>query len=58
MTSPAEAEDFHAQYAAALHTYLDTHNEDNLAVCHELGRRALQDQISMLDIIEPLPDRR
>jgi PAS domain S-box-containing protein len=46
------AADFHAQYAAALRAYLDDQSEDTLAVGHELGRRALQDQISMLEIIE------
>src|SRR5262245_22877380 len=46
------AADFHAQYAAALRAYLDDQGEDTLAVGHELGRRALQDQISMLEIIE------
>ncbi len=45
-------EDFHAHYVAALHTFLDARDEDSLAVGHELGRRALQEQISMLDIIE------
>ncbi len=44
--------DFHAQYLAALKTYLDRHDEDSLAVGHDLGRRALREQISMLDIIE------
>ncbi|WP_205875260.1 SpoIIE family protein phosphatase [Mycobacterium camsae] len=45
-------DDFHDQYRAALRAYLKTRNEDSLAVGHELGRRALQEQISMLDIIE------
>ena len=45
-------DDFHAHYIAALRTYLDVRDEDSLAVGHELGRRALQEQISMLDIIE------
>lgn len=45
-------DDFHDQYRAALRTYLETRNEGSLAVGHELGRRALQEQISMLDIIE------
>jgi PAS domain S-box-containing protein len=44
--------DFHAQYAAALRAYLAAQAEDTLAVGHELGRRALQEQISMLEIIE------
>ena len=46
------ADDFHAQYVAALHTYLDARDEDILAVGHELGRRALQEQISVLEIVE------
>jgi PAS domain S-box-containing protein len=44
--------DFQAEYAVALRTYLDARDDDSLAVGHELGRRALQEQISMLDIIE------
>jgi PAS domain S-box-containing protein len=47
-----DTDDFHAQYIAALQTYLDARDEDSLAVGHELGRRALQQRISMLDIIE------
>jgi PAS domain S-box-containing protein len=46
------AEDFHTRYAAALRTYLAESTEANLAVGHEFGRRALQQQISMLEIIE------
>jgi PAS domain S-box-containing protein len=46
------AGDFHAQYAAALRAYVAAQREDTLAVGHELGRRALVDQISMLEIIE------
>ena len=45
-------EDFHAQYAAALRAYLNARDEDSLTVGHELGRRALQEQISTLDIVE------
>ncbi|MGA7050590.1 MAG: SpoIIE family protein phosphatase [Mycobacterium sp.] len=45
-------EDFHAEYIAALHTYLDARDEDSLAVGYELGRRALEEKISVLDIIE------
>ena len=45
-------EDFHAQYISALHTYLDARDEDSLAVGYELGRRALEEKISVLDIIE------
>jgi len=47
-----QAADFHAQYVAALQAYVAAQGEDTLAVGHELGRRALQDQISMLEIIE------
>ncbi len=43
---------FYVRYADALHTYLGKHDEATLAVGHELGRRALRDQVSMLDIIE------
>src|SRR5246127_547037 len=46
------SDDFHAQYTAALQTYLNARDEDSLAVGHELGRRALEEEISMLDIIE------
>jgi PAS domain S-box-containing protein len=46
------SDDFHAQYSAALRTYLGARDEDSLAVGHELGRRALEEQISMLDIVE------
>ncbi|MHA7650081.1 SpoIIE family protein phosphatase [Mycobacterium sp. ML4] len=45
-------QDFHDEYRVALRNYLNDRNEDSLAVAHELGRRALQEQISMLDIIE------
>src|ERR1051326_2082964 len=44
--------EFHAAYAAALSAYLAAQREDTLAVGHELGRRALADQISILEIIE------
>src|SRR3984957_9114907 len=44
--------DFHVGYAAALRTYLEERGEEDLAVGHELGRRALQEGISMLDVIE------
>ena len=44
--------DFHAEYTVALHGYLDARDEDTLAVGHELGRRALQEDISVLEIIE------
>jgi PAS domain S-box-containing protein len=44
--------DFHAQYTSALHGYLSARDEDTLAVGHELGRRALQEDISVLEIVE------
>jgi PAS domain S-box-containing protein len=47
-----DAADFHVQYAAALRAYLTAQGEDTLAVGHDLGRRALQEQISMLEIVE------
>jgi PAS domain S-box-containing protein len=47
-----DAADFHAQYAAALRAYLTEQGEEALAVGHELGRRALQEQVSMLEIVE------
>src|SRR5271166_4853761 len=47
-----EPRDFHVGYAAALRTYLEARGEEDLAVGHELGRRALQEGISMLDVIE------
>lgn len=47
-----QAEAFHVRYAEALRTYLEARSEENLAVGHELGRRALQERISMLDIVE------
>ncbi|MBW8711783.1 MAG: PAS domain S-box protein, partial [Mycobacterium sp.] len=43
---------FHTSYATALRAYLAAQGEDTLAVGHELGRRALQEQVSMLEIIE------
>jgi PAS domain S-box-containing protein len=52
MTHGSNTDEFHAQYTAALRSYLHARSEDNLAVGHELGRRALQEQISVLDIIE------
>ncbi len=46
------AQDFDVQYAAALRSFLAGQSEASLAVGHELGRRALQERISMLEIIE------
>jgi PAS domain S-box-containing protein len=45
-------DDFHTAYTAALLSYLETRNEEDLAVGHELGRRALHDAISTLEIVE------
>ncbi len=39
-------------YAEALNAYLATRDEASLAIGHELGRRALRDRMSVLDIIE------
>ncbi|MBV8929772.1 MAG: SpoIIE family protein phosphatase, partial [Mycobacteriaceae bacterium] len=47
-----DASDFRYGYAAALTNYLAAQGEATLAVGHDLGRQALQDRISMLDIIE------
>ncbi|OBJ17430.1 SpoIIE family protein phosphatase [Mycobacterium colombiense] len=44
--------DFHEQYEAALRAYLGSHDEASLSVGNELGRRALKEQISLLDIVE------
>ena len=49
MTAPG---DFYVSYANALHAYLQSKDEASLAVGHELGRRALSDRMSVLDIIE------
>jgi PAS domain S-box-containing protein len=43
---------FHAQYAVALRTYLQTRSEKDLVVGNELGRRALHDDVGMLRIVE------
>lgn len=48
----SSSDDFHTQYRSALSSYLDARDEDVLARGYELGRRALQERISMLDIIE------
>ncbi|HYY00049.1 MAG TPA: phosphatase RsbU N-terminal domain-containing protein, partial [Mycobacterium sp.] len=45
-------DDFHTAYVAALRRYLETRNEEDLSVGQELGRRALHDDISMLEIVE------
>lgn len=44
--------DFYQQYEAALRAYLESHDEASLSTGNELGRRALQEQISLLDIVE------
>ncbi|HEX9831994.1 MAG TPA: phosphatase RsbU N-terminal domain-containing protein, partial [Mycobacterium sp.] len=44
--------DFYVQYAEALTAYVQSRAEASLAVGHELGRRALSERMSMLDIIE------
>ncbi|MEY8013917.1 SpoIIE family protein phosphatase [Mycobacterium servetii] len=48
----SKADAFRARYDAALRAYLAARDEDSLAVGHELGRIALQDRISVLDIVE------
>src|SRR5690348_15233514 len=52
MTGSETNAEFHASYATALGAYLAEQGEDTLAVGHELGRRALANQISILEIIE------
>jgi PAS domain S-box-containing protein len=44
--------DFYQRYAEALDAYLDTGDEGSLAIGHELGRRALSERMSVLEIIE------
>ncbi len=46
------SDNFHDRYTQALHAFLAARDEDSLAVGDELGRRALQEQVSMLDIVE------
>ncbi|UXA06902.1 SpoIIE family protein phosphatase [Mycobacterium sp. SMC-2] len=48
----SDHDEFHAQYAAALRSYLRERDQDSLAVAYELGRRALQEQVSLLEIVE------
>jgi PAS domain S-box-containing protein len=52
MTSEAGGKDFFAHYAEALTEFVQTKAEASLAVGHELGRRALSERMSMLEIIE------
>jgi PAS domain S-box-containing protein len=44
--------DFHQSYAAALHSFLVAGEESSLTVGYELGRQALEERISALEIIE------
>jgi PAS domain S-box-containing protein len=46
------SDDFHALYAGALRAYLQAPVEKDLAVGNELGRRALNHDVSMLGIVE------
>lgn len=49
MTDPG---DFYLRYAEALNAYLEARDEASLAIGHDLGRQALRDRMSVLDIIE------
>jgi PAS domain S-box-containing protein len=44
--------DYYARYAAALKSYLMAREEASLEIGHDLGRQALRDRISVLEIIE------
>lgn len=44
--------EFHDRYRTALHGHLDAQDEASLAVGHELGRRALTERVSTLEIVE------
>ena len=48
--------DYYGRYAAALKSYLMAGAEASLEVGHDLGRQALRDRISTLEIIETLDD--
>jgi PAS domain S-box-containing protein len=48
----SNAKAFYVRYADALRNYLSTRDNASLAVGHELGRQAVREQLSMLDIIE------
>lgn len=52
MSDDISTDGFHARYADALRTYLDTRDEASLAIGYELGRTALQNQVSLLEIVE------
>lgn len=45
-------DDFHAEYSAALLAYLAARDDKTLAAAYELGRRALQQEVSLLAIVE------
>ena len=45
------SDDFHTQYAAALRAYLQAPGEKDLGAGNELGRQALNDDVSMLGIV-------
>ena len=45
-------DDFLASYAAALRRHLDEGGEASLAVGHDLGRRALQERLSVVELVE------
>jgi PAS domain S-box-containing protein len=46
------SQDFQRRYSAALFTHVDKRDEVSLAVGYELGRQALVERISVLEIIE------
>jgi PAS domain S-box-containing protein len=52
MTNDDDEQDFYVRYAAALRAYVVARGEASLAIGHELGRQALLERLSMLDIIE------
>ncbi|WP_428339661.1 SpoIIE family protein phosphatase [Mycobacterium sp.] len=45
-------DDFHAQYADALRAYLQAPHKKDLGIGNELGRRALENGVGMLAIVE------
>lgn len=47
-----KSDGFYSRYAEALDAYLRTGDEAALALGHDLGRQALRDRMSVLDIIE------
>jgi PAS domain S-box-containing protein len=52
VTDHEDYQGFQERYASALRTHLQVRDEASLAVGHELGRLALQNQLSMLEIVE------